>query len=835
MNKEHQDQIMAGEISGSLRGQSFYLHVVKRHQSITLADIISRLGGKVDSFLTKDVDVIVTGIKEPHSDLQVDGSCTAGGKQSGAPKPLLCGSRGKALLEKAIHRNEKYQSSVLANARLWGVKVYNVDEFLKFINHLNEKMKIAKKKRSKLTAPHVKAGVLRSPYLKVEDSSRKFRPFYAQTLSFPVMSFSGRFSPFEPLIPRQSGRSKDVDSSEDSFRKKEASISCRKLRVPHTASATRKGPTKKSSGYCECCHVVYKDQYEHLLSEMHRSFIQNDSNYAVVDQQIAAMVASFVCNANLEVDPTPIKSLTGFSQLQLCNLTETNTVSENEKSLQTPLHQECDRLLAITDNRVNLFPKPIQSPPGQPNATSHPTMQNNTPDHGNVKLDLYISCTTDVQDFQSGVLCMDIVPHHIPPKSQSIEKKPKSLSSVILSEAPFKMLTLSSSGEIPRIISGGRNVPESQERGEGGHNLHVLHMRRDLIRGIPNTFISRNQKPDWDHCLKMCSKSPKMLLQRGEDDNSEGCGQYASAQDSFWPPELGMSYFSFPHILPFPHLSDYPFSIVCLKKRCRSFTPSPKLAKRRKIKEKPNAIQGGCSDSWIRPYSSVLSTMTCLPVSKVGFTTEMNNQTGGSILATHESSLNESSLVNQIPTQPSLKYFSPSTHFLPHQADQQASAANQPCVHVKQSHELSPIKDSMESQITTYSSDLDPPRLVPFFHEDHQLQRHPFHDPPELLPFFCHTPEDTVHTSVNKASNSSFLSHSGASVCTESALLPNLTWSTGSSESDWDSGLLSCFAAGVPLQNKGAHDDVGLLLQKPHTGMQDGSYTSRLCSILQPS
>ncbi|XP_043109190.1 protein DBF4 homolog B isoform X2 [Puntigrus tetrazona] len=253
-------QIMAGEHSGVLRGKSFYLHDLKRHQSVTLTDIISRLGGKVDSFLTKDVNVVVTGIKAPH--LQMDGSCTAEGNQTGTPKPLVCGSRGKALLEKAIHSN-KYQSSVLANARSWGVKVYNVDEFLKFINHLNQKMKTAKKKRSKLTTPHVKAGVLRGPYLKVEDSSRKFRPYYAQTLSFPVVSFSGKFSPFEPLIPRQSSRSKEVDSSKDNLRKKEdTTSSCNKLQAPHNASATHRGPTKKSSGYCECCHIVYKDQYE---------------------------------------------------------------------------------------------------------------------------------------------------------------------------------------------------------------------------------------------------------------------------------------------------------------------------------------------------------------------------------------------------------------------------------------------------------------------------------------------------------------------------------------------------------------------------------------------
>ncbi|RXN32785.1 histone-lysine N-methyltransferase 2D-like protein [Labeo rohita] len=182
---------MAGDLLSGLKGQSFYLHDMKRHQSVTLTDIIIRLGG-------------------------------------------VCGSRGKALLEKAIHSNEKYQSSVLANARSWGVKVYNVD-----------------------------AGVLRSPYLKVEDSSRRFRPYYAQTLNFPVMSFSGKFSPFEPPIPLFSGKSKEEDASKDNFRKKEEATSgCHKLQAPLTASATPRGPTKKSSGYCECCHTVYKDEYE---------------------------------------------------------------------------------------------------------------------------------------------------------------------------------------------------------------------------------------------------------------------------------------------------------------------------------------------------------------------------------------------------------------------------------------------------------------------------------------------------------------------------------------------------------------------------------------------
>ncbi len=53
--------------------------------------VCSMLPIEVDSFLTKDVNVVVTGIKGPHSDLQVDaGSCTAGGKQSRTPRPLVC-------------------------------------------------------------------------------------------------------------------------------------------------------------------------------------------------------------------------------------------------------------------------------------------------------------------------------------------------------------------------------------------------------------------------------------------------------------------------------------------------------------------------------------------------------------------------------------------------------------------------------------------------------------------------------------------------------------------------------------------------------------------------
>jgi len=512
------------------------------------------------------------------------------------------------------------------------------------------------------------------------------------------------------------------------------------------------------------------------------------------------------------------------------------TVSEDEKFLQTPLVEDCGQVPPITDifsldNREN-FPEPSHSPSGQQNVTSNlDRIQKNCPDPlDHDKLGLYISCTTKVQDFQSGVPSVDIVPHQFFSNSQSIEKKLKSLSSVTPSETQSKMILSSSKDDkIPCTTSVDEDVPETQDRCESDRGLLALPMSESLTGAVLNTVCSQNQKQNWD-------QGPKMLLHGREACNSESCGQFLMedrklsstkqslnlAQQIVGSPEFDISYFPFPHLLPFPHLSDYQFS-VNFKKRCRSFTPSPKLSKRRKIsRSKKPKLSWNCSAPRIRLYSSVLSNISCLPVPKVGFATKINNRTGGALPETHEPSLKDSSFAKQIPTQ---HFTPPNTHYVP-QVDQQDNDASQTCVHVEQSHELFPV----ETQVTTNSSNLDPPQLVPFFDEDHQLQCRQYHDPPELFP------EDTSQTSFSKASNSSFQSHSGASVCIESALLPNLTWSTASSESDWDSGLLdSWIATGVPLQAKGGHDDLDQLLQKPLPAMQDGSYTSRLYSILQPS
>lgn len=117
------------------------------------------------------------------------------------------------------------------------------------------------------------------------------------------------------------------------------------------------------------------------------------------------------------------------------------------------------------------------------------------------------------------------------------------------------------------------------------------------------------------------------------------------------------------------------------------------------------------------------------------------------------------------------------------------------------------------------SSELSPPQLYPFYYDVYQNQ--PFLDPPKLAR--------------SVASNASLLSQS-FSICLESALIPD-TFSLASSESDWDSGLLSRLAPPLHLQPNGGRCelDLGLLLQSSCSGTQDGSYASQLCSVLQPN
>ncbi|XP_030196618.1 histone-lysine N-methyltransferase 2D [Gadus morhua] len=315
-----------------LTGKSFFLDNVKRRAAALLVEAIFHLGGKVEGFLHKDVTYLVTGSQEasPEERIQPAKTEAKGGRGETDPprdgvreakdrpwpttplpaRPTCFGSRGMALLEKAIRNNERLQGSVLQKARSWGVQILYVDDILLYLQRLtresfNTKQKKAELKNcSKVAVRVVKAAGLKCPYLKVEDLSRKYQPLYVQSLSFPSFCFSGRFGPSEPPPPApcpEKGPEQECDTKESH------KVASGPLGPPEPPLPLKPSPWRalnKVQGYCECCREAFTNQEEHLVSATHRGFLQQASNYSALDRLVASLLPGFDPNPPQHIDPS---------------------------------------------------------------------------------------------------------------------------------------------------------------------------------------------------------------------------------------------------------------------------------------------------------------------------------------------------------------------------------------------------------------------------------------------------------------------------------------------------------------------------------------------------
>ncbi|XP_069012406.1 uncharacterized protein dbf4b [Embiotoca jacksoni] len=330
-----------------LEGKIFYLDNLKKRSLTLLLEAISILGGRVESFLHKDVSFFVTGSQEgPKEEKCVvtkdraKGTSEGTQQRPGTPRPVACGSRGKALLEKAIRNNERLQgSSVLSNARSWGVKILYVDDVLLYLKQLTRESFSAKSKRPERTSskqhslPCVKvtATSLRLPCLKIEDSSRKYKPLHIQSTTFPTLCYVGRFSPFELPPPRFE---KQTEQGENKTREKKVESSIQDK--SQTALSCNPSPwrqRKKDTSYCECCRQPFTNLEEHLQSDQHRTFVLNPSNYSVMDQLVVNMLPGFDPNPSRQSDETLNRPPTPLPVHGVCEL-EPLTDVETERAVQ---------------------------------------------------------------------------------------------------------------------------------------------------------------------------------------------------------------------------------------------------------------------------------------------------------------------------------------------------------------------------------------------------------------------------------------------------------------------------------------------------------------------
>ncbi|KAM6421879.1 protein DBF4 homolog A [Rhynochetos jubatus] len=296
-----------------LTGKVFYLDIPSNVISEKIGKDLKELGGRVENFLSKDINYLVSNKKEAKfaptlgqiSPVPSPEAACNGGNSSPHPSnqkyrrdgssfkiadPVRM-SRGRSLVEKAIKEQDLIPSgSILSNALSWGVKILHIDDVKNYIERKKKEFYLIKKAGSSKdvgkqdNAPKLRSK-LKNPFVKVEDRSRQYRPFYLQLPSFPVLNYCvpKPFSPFE------------VDKKHPSGQKQTQSKQRNKINSDKDSGTPVQLPQKdkRRRGYCECCGKKYEDLQTHLESEQHQNFAQS-TQYQVVDNIISKFVYEFV-------------------------------------------------------------------------------------------------------------------------------------------------------------------------------------------------------------------------------------------------------------------------------------------------------------------------------------------------------------------------------------------------------------------------------------------------------------------------------------------------------------------------------------------------------------
>ncbi|XP_034415201.1 uncharacterized protein dbf4b [Cyclopterus lumpus] len=791
-----------------LEGKTFYLDSLKKRATAMLLEAVSLLGGRVESFLHKDVSFVVTGSQESLKEqkctdtnaekerkgtseevqrpiMQRESILSSDKRRPGTPRPMACGSRGKALLEKAIRNNERLQgNSVLDNARSWGVKILYVDDVLLYLKQLTRESFSAVHKRPERTSTKqqgchvVKAAPLRAPYLKIEDMSRRYKPLHMQSMIFPTLWYSGRFSPFEspPPLFEEQGENKTREK-----KKVECSIQD-KSQTTLGCNRSLSKPRKKEVSYCECCHQPFTNLDEHMQSDQHRAFVLDASNYSVVDQLMTEMLPGFNPNPAQQTDETLNRPPTPLSICELEPLTD----AETEHAVQD-LHRQ-----------GSSFHVHLSSPAGGPRssgpASPSPGVQFPIPNSSDTRPpDIQpFSTNTDFQLTDSHLRALsptmpvlDIEPqaHNSasqPPDNQHLSPSsdPYSLPPVLSPQVPYTSYIMEPHCPYsePPVLS------PQQYTAEEAVEAHTwdLDTGGSVSQDVPDP-ISTTQFPS-------VALTNAEGVKKSNQESILGLSKIICSTNGLdWVTLLSRRSRSLPRqmaTMPNP------------RKRCRSASPEHCRSKRRRI-----TAEFGYRGSWIKrvhtsakPQSDIMAkpedcllfdTVSCQIIQSSPNTKVSSTCTAGTFGSEQTFTM----------------FCVPTVHNFTH-------ATNQMDILGQGS---TSVADHPSRPLSSKAKTCGPPLQLP---------------------------NDKIHSAFSSQDSQCALSHS-TSVCIESALIPDLAMlSPSSSDSDWDCGLLSRLgpSRAAPLSPPEQSCDLDKeLLHMPCTWMHDTSYESRLHTVLQPS
>ncbi|XP_026083312.1 protein DBF4 homolog A isoform X1 [Carassius auratus] len=302
------------------KGRIFYLDLPWNMKTQRLENDIKTLGGTVEKFFSKEIKYLVSskpearyaqrllpespapspdsGVSSPHPSSRRESHGHRGSSQGVTDTVAV--SRGKSLVERVVKEQERVQmNGILANALEWGVKVLHVDDVVSYVDKKKAKLiamnaanPVVKRAASiqhteKNTYHKLNAGRICRPFVKVEDSSRHYRPIYLPLSKMPVCNLRS-LPPCCPFLMDEHGK-------EDPKKRPKEPRSGGE-RGPRGKKDRRRGDAgqeKRKGGYCECCEVKFNNLKMHLESEQHQTFSKSEE-YTVVDRVTAGLTCDLI-------------------------------------------------------------------------------------------------------------------------------------------------------------------------------------------------------------------------------------------------------------------------------------------------------------------------------------------------------------------------------------------------------------------------------------------------------------------------------------------------------------------------------------------------------------
>ncbi|XP_017892847.1 uncharacterized protein LOC108632662 isoform X2 [Ceratina calcarata] len=207
-------------------------------------------------------------------------------------------SRVEAMLERALIQPQQCSVDPLYNAQSWGIPIWAIDKLQAWLDRKYASIKDThnsgkdpRHPNQDQTAKELRVKHLKGPYLKFESLHRATRPVFVELSVWPTLNLNGDpgSCPFNSKKREKAEKlRKEVKENQGGIQTTNKEEDKEMTRRPRTTAARARRTEQIASGYCEICHIAYRDLSKHVQTDQHLSFVRNDDNFLSLDTLINA-------------------------------------------------------------------------------------------------------------------------------------------------------------------------------------------------------------------------------------------------------------------------------------------------------------------------------------------------------------------------------------------------------------------------------------------------------------------------------------------------------------------------------------------------------------------